>query len=405
MHRPAFDALVASVQSLDLQEHLGAVRAALAGGAVLDVRPAYHVESGVGIIDVVGVLTKYGSSLTDGPSTLGIREVLRMPVGDPTVRAIVLRIDSPGGSARGIDDLAADIGLAASVKPLTVFAEDAALSGAFWIAAGAGRIVANRGALIGSIGTYTVVTDVSAQAEKLGIKVMVVKAGEMKGVGEPGTEVTDDQLADVQRVVNEVNELFVGAVAAGRGMPRQRAEALADGRVHVAGEALRLGLIDAIGTFDDVLAQAVDVPLRAKPQQKGTLDMAGIQDVLDKLTAMEARHGTLEARLGTLEAAVKAGPPAPVGGPGVPAGRARAPRAADGDEDAEAREITDAREQHEFAVQARQLAHDARITEREAQRRIAARDPELYHSFREQYRRAYADLRPLTPCRAATGTA
>ena len=95
--------------------------------------------------------------------------------------------------------------------------------------------------------------DASGLAERIGIKVHVVRAGEFKGAGMFGTEVTDEQLSEFQRIVNGLNEQFLDAVQTGRNMSRQQVEAVADGRVHIAAEAVKLGLIDAVGSFDSVL--------------------------------------------------------------------------------------------------------------------------------------------------------
>src|SRR5690606_12569029 len=114
----------------------------------------------------------------------------------------------------------------------------------------------------------------SVAAERAGLKIHVVKAGEMKGIGESGTAITDEQLTELQRIVDDVNSFFVTSAAKGRAMPLETMRKLADGRVHVAADAQRLGLIDGVATFAETLAElqrqgeqgrAVTPPLRPTP--------------------------------------------------------------------------------------------------------------------------------------------
>jgi hypothetical protein len=95
------------------------------------------------------------------------------------------------------------------------------------------------------------VADSSAAAEKIGVKVHVVRAGELKGMGTPGTEITEDQLAEVQKQVFGLNQFFLDAVSTGRKMDMAAVSGIADGRVHLAGEAKNLGLIDRVSSFED----------------------------------------------------------------------------------------------------------------------------------------------------------
>lgn len=212
----------------------------------------YSVEDRVATIDVVGSMTKYGSSFSDlRYGTIGVRRAIREAAADDKgVDGIILRIDSPGGTVSGTADLGDDVAAAAKRKPVVAYVEDMAASAAYWVAAQATTVIANSSALVGSIGTYLAVADYSGLFEERGIKVHVIKAGEMKGAGVPGTEITDAQLADFQRVVEELNTLFVAAVRKGRGLSADETRELADGRVHVAAKALKLGLIDAVGTYD-----------------------------------------------------------------------------------------------------------------------------------------------------------
>lgn len=215
-----------------------------------ELRSQLTVQDGVAVIALHGVLMKHYSSMQESTSTVVARRLVRGAVASRDVGAILLHIDSPGGTVAGMQELAGDIAAASQAKPMIAFCENLCASAAYWAASQAGKIVASPIALVGSIGTYGVIQDFSAAATLKGIKVHVVKAGAHKGAGVPGTEITAEQLAEHQRIVNELNGFFVRGVAAGRGIPLARAEELADGRVHIAAEAQRLGLIDGVQSLD-----------------------------------------------------------------------------------------------------------------------------------------------------------
>lgn len=221
---------------------------------------------GVRVIPVDGPLMK-GWSKFGGTSTVAVRGALRRAAGDDRVRAIVLRIDSPGGHVAGTDDLARDVArVVAGGKRVIAYVEDMAASAAYWVASQASEIVANPSALIGSIGAFVVLEDSSKAAEIAGVKVHVIQTGEFKAIGVPGAPITDEQVAAVRTEIDALAELFFGAVASGRKskMTRKQVDAVADGRVWIAAEAKGLGLIDRIGAFDDVLTKLIGKGSRAK---------------------------------------------------------------------------------------------------------------------------------------------
>jgi protease-4 len=223
------------------------------------VRPKigeYRVEAGIAVVELVGSMTKYGSSFSDLPyGTIGIRRAVKNAVNDKTVKGIMLLIDSPGGAVAGTSDLANDIKEASKKKPVTAYIEDLGASAAYWVASQADVVVANPGALVGSIGTYMVVNDFSGYYADKRIKTHVIKAGKYKGDGVPGSEITQEQIEDFQRIVNEINELFMKGVAKGRDMTAEKIEELADGRVHEATKAKKLGLVDTVQSYDVAMRQ------------------------------------------------------------------------------------------------------------------------------------------------------
>lgn len=253
------------IRGFDLSLHL---QSAAPGDAKDRAKSAgYSIDNGVATILLTGSLMKQVSSFSNGTSTVKARRAIREAMNDDAVNAIMLYVDSPGGTVAGTKELADDIAAANKRKPVVAFIEDLGASAAYWISSQAGSIATNETALVGSIGTYGVVNDLSALAAKEGIKVHVVRAGKFKGMGVPGTEVNADHLAEMQRMVDGLNSFFLAGVSAGRKMQPEQVAMLADGRTHIASEAKRIGLIDSIATFENTFDQLVE---RTKRQPKGS---------------------------------------------------------------------------------------------------------------------------------------
>lgn len=202
------------------------------------------------IIQISGAMTK-GRSKFSGTSSLDVRRQVRSAASDSTIDAIMLHVDSPGGTVAGTADLADDVARAAASKPLAAHIDDLGASAAYWIASQAATVSASKTSEIGSIGTVLVVEDSSEQASAEGVKVHVISTGAFKGIGVPGAEVTDEQLAHLRDRVESLNDHFVSGVARGRKMSRGRLSESADGRVFVAEDAVGRGLIDKVSSFDD----------------------------------------------------------------------------------------------------------------------------------------------------------
>lgn len=222
-----------------------------------DERP-YTVEDGVAILSIQGPLTKQMTCMSwwlGGTSTVAARQTLRQMSKDAEVASILVYLDTPGGQVAGTGDLASEVARTRAVKPVWGYASDLCASAGYWIGSQCERLYANETALVGSIGTYMVVQDTSAIAKSAGVKVHVIRAGEMKGAGMSGTPITDAHLADFQRTVNALNAEFLAGVAKGRGMTAEQVQTIADGRIHVGAAAQSLGLVDGIAALEDVIAQ------------------------------------------------------------------------------------------------------------------------------------------------------
>tara|TARA_R110000824_G_scaffold188467_3_gene369831 strand:- start:24455 stop:25267 length:813 start_codon:yes stop_codon:yes gene_type:complete len=214
-------------------------------------------EDGIMTIALQGPLMKAASKF-GGTSTIAVRRALRAAVNDPDIQGIMLAIDSPGGAVAGMEDLAEDVVAAAEVMPVHAFIDSQGASAAYWVASQAHTISAQKSALVGSLGTLLVVEDTSKAADMAGVKVHVLSTGPFKGMGVPGSEVTDDHLAEMFRNVLGLNGMFMEAVSAGRGLDMEHVLAAADGSVHMGHEALAAGLIDKVQNFDKARAELVD---------------------------------------------------------------------------------------------------------------------------------------------------
>ena len=240
---------------LDLAGHVAQTHSAGRDIAAATVADQAADELTIAVIDIRGTMTKRGSSLSDAGSTVLIRRELRQAARDGGVDGILLRIDSPGGTVSGTADLAAEVAEANGRKPVYAFAEDTTASAAYWVASQAAKVYANnRTAKVGSIGTLLYLYDLSGMAEKEGVRPVVIKTGDLKGVGVPGAAVTEQHEAYLQEIVDQTQAEFTAGVMAGRGMNSEQVAAVATGRVYNAGEAQRVGLIDGIESFDQTLA-------------------------------------------------------------------------------------------------------------------------------------------------------
>ena len=218
----------------------------------------YPVDRGVALFDVMGVLSKDGPDLIDllfgegGTATAPLADAIGRAADDPSVLAIFIDIDSPGGTVDGTAAVADAVYAASQKKPVFAFAGDCIASAAYWIGSQATKLFVGPTSTVGSIGVYTVLVDSSRLAANQGIDVKVVKSGEMKGAGTPGTPITDAQVADTQRVIDDLNGHFVAAVARGRGMRMKHERNAdgkpipADGRVFIGQQAVDMGLADGV---------------------------------------------------------------------------------------------------------------------------------------------------------------
>ena len=244
--------------------------------------PEFELRDGVATVGLRGTLSKSGEW---GCSTVAARNLFASLGVDPAINAIVMVIDSRGGAVAGTAELSDAVGEAAGRKPVLAYIEDAGLSAAYWAASRATRVYANRNALVGSIGTFSVMYDQSEQAKKEGVKVHVVRAGEFKGAGIPGTPITDAHVAEMQKTVDSLNGHFLEAVRTGRQLSGKALNAVSDGRAHVGAEAVKLGLVDAVKTLEEVLQEAKTGALKTGVPPLGNGGSSRAQSALEMWNA------------------------------------------------------------------------------------------------------------------------
>lgn len=251
-------------------------------------------DAGTALIDIDGPMMK-GFSKFGGASSVFTRRALRMAAADGDAKNILLTIDSPGGHVAGTQSLADEVRAARAIKPVHAQIDDLGASAAYWVASQAESISANRTARIGSIGVVAVVYDESKKFSAEGVKVHVVATGPYKGSFAEGTEVTPDQLAELQREVDALNAHFLAAVRDGRGMKPSEVKALADGRVHIAKDAKDLGLIDHVRSADETMAALAEKA--AAVGRRRRVAVAGMNVRLARAKAGQYTLGEMAAEL------------------------------------------------------------------------------------------------------------
>jgi signal peptide peptidase SppA len=222
-----------------------------------------HTAGDIRVIPIQGAMMKQFSKY-GGTSYMAIRQELRGSARSSSIKGIMLLMDTPGGNVSGLDDLALDITMAANAKPLMAHIDDCCCSAGVWLSSQAPIVAANRSAMVGSIGVFTVLEDTSAAAEADGVKVIKVSSTPAKGEGTPGLPITEDYIAEVQRQVDEINGMFLAAISKGRGLAASALGSVADGRTFNAQVAKDSGLIDRIQSFDESMAQLTEIVRKAE---------------------------------------------------------------------------------------------------------------------------------------------
>jgi protease-4 len=214
------------------------------------------------LIDLAGVLAEEPvftlESRPQVPLLARVREELEKAEDDERVRAVVLRINSPGGTVTASDILYHEIMRFKARRKVPVVASilDVGASGGYYVALAADRILVHPTTVTGSIGVLMLTVNASGLLEKIGVSAAYVKSGQFKDMGSPFRNIRPEELALFQDLIDRFYGRFVELVARSRKLDEARVRAFADGRIYTAGEALSLGLIDQVGYLEDAIASA-----------------------------------------------------------------------------------------------------------------------------------------------------
>jgi protease-4 len=210
----------------------------------------------IAIVEIRGVISQ----------SSGVIEELQQYLEDDGVKAIILRIDSPGGGVGPAQEIHREILKIKPKKKVVTSMGSVAASGGYYIACASDLIVANPGTITGSIGVIMQFSNLEELLKKIGIKGVVIKSGEHKDIGSPFREMTPEEKRIMQEVLDNVHQQFIQAVAEGRKLDRSKVVQIADGRILTGEQARNLGLVDKMGNLQDTIDIAAKmVGIEGKP--------------------------------------------------------------------------------------------------------------------------------------------
>lgn len=213
---------------------------------------------------------------------------------DDDVKAVVIRVNSPGGSAFASEQIWREVCLLKEKKPVVVSMGGMAASGGYYISCAANRIFAEPTTLTGSIGIFGMIPDMSElMTEKIGLKFDVVKTNEMSDIGTMARPFNEAESAQMQKMINRGYDLFTKRVADGRGMAQDSVKLIAEGRVWTGEQGLKIGLVDELGNLDDALAHAAEL---AKVEKFRAVPYPGADNPFDQLLN-QTKGGYLDSEL------------------------------------------------------------------------------------------------------------
>ncbi len=229
------------------------------------------------IVDIDGTLSsalETGFFSREKSVVARVFERLERAAADPLVKAVILRLDTPGGEVTASDIIYHEVlrFKERTGRPVIGLMMSVAASGGYYIASACDVILAHPSTITGSIGVISVFPSIESLMSKVGVKVNVIKSGPSKDSGSPFRDMTEDEKKLFQAIIDEYYEGFLAVVAKGRKGKIAEADLrkIADGRVYTAPQALKLGLIDAIGYFDDAFAKSRGLAsLKSAPGREG----------------------------------------------------------------------------------------------------------------------------------------
>lgn len=254
----------------------------------------------IAVIHIDGVIAGTGSSVDGVITPEEFLGKLDQAASDSNVKAVLLRIDSPGGTVAASQEIATEV--ARFEKPVIASVGDVGASGAYMVASQCDEIVANRTSTVGSIGVISEIPNVAGLLEKVGVEFTVLTAGEFKDAGSPYRSLTTSETALIQEEVDFAYDEFVQIVADGRGMSVGEVRKLATGWAWSGVKAKDLGLVDTLGTYEDAIDRAAklggiegDPALISYDQYSVTDVVRGLIGLTDRLDRIGALSGTSDS--------------------------------------------------------------------------------------------------------------
>lgn len=219
----------------------------------------------VAVVEIEGVI---GTEVSRGLDTEEVVRTLLDYRDDASIRAVVLRINSPGGVVAPTQEIASAVRrLREAKKPVVASLGSVAASGGYYVAAAADRIFASPGTLTGSIGVVMQLANVEGLLKKVGVEYVVVKAGAFKDVGNFARPMTPEERRILQSLLDDVYEQFIGAVAEGRHLDPQEVRGFAEGRIFSGRQAQTLKMVDELGGLQEAVEAAARMAgLPGKPK-------------------------------------------------------------------------------------------------------------------------------------------
>ena len=220
-------------------------------------QPALSTGAKIGIVEIKGLITEAD----------GVLRELHQFAKDDSVKAIVVRIESPGGSVGASQEIYRELKRLRQKKPVVASMGSVAASGGLYVALGAEKILASPGTLTGSIGVMIQIPNVSKLLEKIGVEATVIKSGPYKDTGSILRPLTEEEKALLYDTIKDVYEQFMATIAEARHLEPEKIKKFADGRVFTGKRAKELGLIDELGNLEDAIRLAAKLAgLEGRPQ-------------------------------------------------------------------------------------------------------------------------------------------
>jgi protease-4 len=235
----------------------------------------------------VGVIDIKGTIINSQDTVKQIKDWRK----DSSIKAILIRIDSPGGAVGPSQEIYTEIRRTIGTKPVVASMGSVAASGGYYIASAASYIVANPGTITGSIGVIIHFPNLRELFDKIGYQMTTIKSGQFKDIGNPDREMTPEEKELLQATIDETFGQFVRDVAKGRNMPEEDVRKIADGRIIMGEKALEIKLVDQLGNFEDAVAKAGELAkisgepklVNAKKRKLSLLDLFVGSEAGDRL--------------------------------------------------------------------------------------------------------------------------